>query len=139
MVSLYVLFINSDDYQKSVSSAVFRLHDGFKKFVVSSKVLMRKVGENSQDVVSPRSKLAKVLSLIRPTLENVPLQFYPDRYSGVFSAAWVPSRLNSKIESINPDVVHVHWIRNLARIEEISKINKPIVWTLHDMWAFTGG
>jgi glycosyltransferase involved in cell wall biosynthesis len=24
-------------------------------------------------------------------------------------------------------------------IEALSKFNKPIVWTLHDMWAFTGG
>jgi glycosyltransferase involved in cell wall biosynthesis len=27
----------------------------------------------------------------------------------------------------------------MLRIEELSKIKKPIVWSLHDMWAFTGG
>jgi glycosyltransferase involved in cell wall biosynthesis len=27
----------------------------------------------------------------------------------------------------------------MLRIEELERINKPIIWTLHDMWAFTGG
>jgi len=27
----------------------------------------------------------------------------------------------------------------MLRIEELKRVNKPIVWTLHDMWAFTGG
>src|SRR5690606_25994876 len=28
---------------------------------------------------------------------------------------------------------------NFLSIADISKIDKPIVWTLHDVWAFTGG
>jgi hypothetical protein len=27
----------------------------------------------------------------------------------------------------------------MIRIEDIEKIKLPIVWSLHDMWAFTGG
>jgi len=27
----------------------------------------------------------------------------------------------------------------MLRIEDLAKIKKPIVWSLHDMWAFTGG
>ncbi|MCK4796822.1 MAG: glycosyltransferase family 4 protein, partial [Spirochaetes bacterium] len=26
-----------------------------------------------------------------------------------------------------------------VKIESLKRINKPIIWTLHDMWAFTGG
>ena len=37
-------------------------------------------------------------------------------------------------------MVHLHWINNgFLRIEDIGKINKPVVWSLHDSWAFTGG
>ncbi|MCB0541982.1 MAG: glycosyltransferase family 4 protein [Saprospiraceae bacterium] len=41
------------------------------------------------------------------------------------------------------DVLHLHWINqgmlSLEMIHRLSETGKPIVWTLHDMWAFTGG
>lgn len=45
------------------------------------------------------------------------------------------------VEEINTHqapIVHLHWINNLLSISDIGKINKPIVWTLHDMWPFSG-
>ena len=41
--------------------------------------------------------------------------------------------------NLDCDIVNLHWIgNNLIPIKKISKIRKPIVWTLHDMWAYTG-
>lgn len=40
------------------------------------------------------------------------------------------------------DIIHLHWINqgflSLKDIEELVKLNKPIVWTMHDMWPCTG-
>ncbi len=40
------------------------------------------------------------------------------------------------------DVVHLHWFNqgflSLDSIEKLYQLGKPIVWTLHDMWAFCG-
>jgi glycosyltransferase involved in cell wall biosynthesis len=36
------------------------------------------------------------------------------------------------------DIVHLHWVKGMLSVEEIARIRKPIVWTLHDMWAFCG-
>ena len=37
------------------------------------------------------------------------------------------------------DIVNFHWIGcESISISEIKKINKPIVWTLHDMWPISG-
>lgn len=40
------------------------------------------------------------------------------------------------------DVIHLHWINqgflSLRSIERIVASGKPVVWTLHDMWPFTG-
>jgi glycosyltransferase involved in cell wall biosynthesis len=43
-----------------------------------------------------------------------------------------------KINEHQAPLVHLHWINNLLSIEDIGKINKLIVWTLHDMWPFSG-
>jgi len=41
------------------------------------------------------------------------------------------------------DVLHLHWINqgflSLKNIAQLATLGKPIVWTLHDIWAFTGG
>jgi glycosyltransferase involved in cell wall biosynthesis len=41
------------------------------------------------------------------------------------------------------DILHLHWINqgflSLKGIRQLAALGKPIVWTLHDMWAFTGG
>lgn len=38
------------------------------------------------------------------------------------------------------DIIHIHWLnQGFINIKSLSKIEKPIIWTLRDMWAFTGG
>ncbi len=50
------------------------------------------------------------------------------------------SEIIEQINQINPDIVHLHWITGgMMTIEDMAKINAPIVWSLHDMWAFTDG
>lgn len=37
------------------------------------------------------------------------------------------------------DVVNIHWVNNeMFSIKDFARITKPVVWTLHDMWAFCG-
>ena len=38
------------------------------------------------------------------------------------------------------DIIHIHWLsQGFIRVKTLSKINKPVVWTMRDMWPFTGG
>ena len=38
------------------------------------------------------------------------------------------------------DIIHLHWVANFIDFASFFKKNtKPVVWTLHDMWPFTGG
>lgn len=52
-------------------------------------------------------------------------------------------RLVEEIKLINPDIIHLHNIHGYylnvqVLFEFLKEYNKPIVWTLHDCWAFTG-
>jgi glycosyltransferase involved in cell wall biosynthesis len=43
------------------------------------------------------------------------------------------------IQESDVDVINLHWINNeTITIKQIAKIGKPVVFTLHDMWAFCG-
>ncbi len=43
------------------------------------------------------------------------------------------------INSFDADIIHLHWINDrFLPLSELAKIRKPLVWTLHDSWAFCG-
>ena len=38
------------------------------------------------------------------------------------------------------DILHIHWLsQGFVQLKSISRVNKPIIWTIRDMWPFTGG
>lgn len=52
-------------------------------------------------------------------------------------------QLVEQIQKINPDIIHLHNIHGYYLNIEIlfrflKTFNKPVVWTLHDCWPFTG-
>ena len=53
-------------------------------------------------------------------------------------------QLIEKIRSIQPDIIqlhniHDHWLNYPVLFEYLAKVDTPVVWTMHDCWAFTGG
>jgi len=55
------------------------------------------------------------------------------------STAWPNTGLPSESCVHSADLIHLHWLgRWLISIEEIGRLNKPLVWSLHDQWPFCG-
>jgi len=103
-------------------------------------MLVQEKASDDYTILGPESKGAYLLARIRANFDRVPLSLYPKHHTAFFSSAILPDMLKSKINSLNPDVVHLHWVSyGFMRIETLAAIRRPIVWTLHDMWPFTGG
>jgi putative colanic acid biosynthesis glycosyltransferase len=52
-------------------------------------------------------------------------------------------RLCNFITSVNPDIIHLHnihgyYLNYIVLFEFLREFKKPVVWTLHDCWPFTG-
>ena len=136
-----VLHLNTHDTHGGAARAAYRLHRALLAENIDSKMLVQKKTSDDDTVIAPTSKFEKGINLLRPTLDNLPLQQYKNRTQSLFSPAWLPfSQIPKKIAQINPDIVHLHWIAGaMMSVQDIAKIDKPIAWSLHDMWAFTGG
>lgn len=58
---------------------------------------------------------------------------------------WSHSRIASLIRKIKPHVINIHNIHGASTrgwsldLIEVCASRAPVVWTLHDMWSFTGG
>lgn len=136
-----ILIVNTSDIQGGAARAAYRLHQALLAEAIDSQMLVQSKSSDDFTVLGPQSKLQKVMGKVRPILDSIPIRRYKLRTKMLFSPSWVPfSCLVDKINALNPDVVHLHWIAGgMLRIEELAKIKAPIVWSLHDMWAFTGG
>ena len=60
-----------------------------------------------------------------------------------FSTARLGTDISKRPEVLNADILHLHWTNggflSVKNIKELFETGKPMVWTLHDLWAFTGG
>ena len=62
--------------------------------------------------------------------------------NGEFSSA-ATVRLIKEIENFRPDIIHLHnlhgyYLNVFMLFDYLRKTQIPVVWTLHDCWAFTG-
>ncbi len=60
-----------------------------------------------------------------------------------FGSCLATREIINKIKDINPDIIHLHdivgWYVNIGMLFRfLKKMKKPIIWTFHDCWAFTG-
>ncbi len=135
-----ILHLNTSDISGGAARAAYRIHKGLQGIGIDSKMLVQTKWSDDKTVIDPGTKVKKGLALLRPTLDSAG-NYFDSGSKNIFSPAWLPfSNIPTQINSILPDIVHFHWICDgMLRIEDLKRINKPIIWTLHDMWAFTGG
>ena len=51
----------------------------------------------------------------------------------------IPMGAADALNKIEADIIQLHWVAaDTVSISELAKLNKPIVWKLPDMWAFSG-
>lgn len=137
-----ILLLSARDLRGGAARAAYRLHQGLLAAQVDSQMLVQNKLSDCNTVLAPKSKIQRGIAAIKPALDQLPLNLYRhrDRTSNIYSSQWLPNNIVAQIEQINPDVINLHWVNGgFMPIEALSKLKQPLVWTLHDMWAFTGG
>lgn len=135
-----VTHLSTRDTQGGAARAAFRLHDGLRRIGVDSSMLVQDKSSESNSVYGPDSSVGRGWTKLRPHLEQLPLHLYRDRSDAPFHLQWLPDRLDAAVETHDPSVIHLHWINSgFLQVETLAAFNRPVVWTLHDMWPMTGG
>lgn len=141
--SIKVLHISPDEDGGGAAKAAYRLHQAVQGQNIQSEMLVLKKHTNDQSVQSLRDNL---LGRIRSQFYKrknraknaIDPRFHTDNPT-LHSFGKSGYGLVGRINQSNADIVHLHWIAGMLSIEDIAKISKPIVWTMHDMWAICGG
>ncbi|MDD1703326.1 MAG: glycosyltransferase family 4 protein [Methanoregula sp.] len=136
-----ILFVNTFDSSGGAANNVHLLCKSLQSVGVQCEMLVQFKGSDDPTVIGPSTKLREKMNWLHSLMEGLPLKFYPNKNKTMFSTAWMPNgNIVTAINKSNADIVHLHWIAcGMIRVEDIARIKKPIIWSLHDMWPFTGG
>lgn len=138
--NMRVAIASTYDVRSGAARAAYRLHQSFKVIGITSRMVVQGKFGDDGSVVALQPKYQKVSRVLRRTLDALPLVCYPKRDRDVFSVQWLPSTILSRVSKIEPGVISLQWICQAhVSIETIGRFSQPVVWTLHDMWPFTGG
>lgn len=136
-----ILTVNAADLEGGAARAAYRLHVGLQRLGHDPSMLVQGRTSDDHRVMGPRTRMEKFMARTRPLLDGWPARRYPGLGNKLFSPSWLPGgTLVERINAHPADVVHFHWITaGMLRPEDLLRVRKPMVWSLHDMWAFTGG
>lgn len=135
-----ILHISTKDFEGGAARATHRLHQGLQQIDIASQILVQNKAGDDRAAIAPQTVVEKSIAKVSGILDTIPPKFYRQRESTPFSTQWLPDAVCSRIARIDADLINLHWIKdNYLQIETIPRLKQPIVWTLHDMWAFTGG
>jgi glycosyltransferase involved in cell wall biosynthesis len=144
---LKVLLLNTDDFTGGAAIACRRLLKALRTHTdVKAKMLVQESKSGQEGVIQlNNSWFTKKMAFLRFVLERLYFLFYEKNKAVRF--AFNPAKFGIDITDNQTfkefDIIHLHWINfgflSIDSIKKLAQTDKPIVWTLHDMWAFTGG
>lgn len=135
-----ILQVSNSDIQGGAARAAYRLHRGLIAIQQDSQMLV--LDRRSQD------KTVLKLENFSPDSHSISLSIIQKRYVNQNRTSLSNTSFSLPYPGIDlrhhlthADIINLHWVAYFQSPVTLHHLStyKPIVWTLHDMWAFTGG
>lgn len=141
-----ITILSTFDTFGGASIAAFRLNKALNDNGLDSKMLVQdKKGKAPNVETIATNWFLKKVALARFAFDRYQFAFYEKSKAVrfIFSQAKIGIDISQNALIQKSDIIHLHWINfgflSLDAIQKLIETQKPIVWTLHDMWLFTGG
>jgi glycosyltransferase involved in cell wall biosynthesis len=134
-----VALINHSDTKGGAARATYRIHRALLRLGLESRMYVNQLGSGDWTVQGPNTKWERMLQGFRPAIGALPRRLLRTENPILHSPAFIPSKWPKRLNRLNVDLLHLHWVNGeMLSIAEIGRFKKPVIWTLHDMWAFCG-
>lgn len=131
---------STSDIEGGAPRATFRLFQGLRRMKADVELIVQRCRSREPGIVVAHRFLGLETNRVRTILDRLPVCCIdPVKRPGVVPN-WVPDSLAQLAARHRFDVVHLNLVSSgFLRVENVPRFRQPIVWTLHDMWTFTGG
>ena len=145
--SMKILQISTCDINGGAAKATYRLHRGLLENGHDCRMLVMDKGSQDDTVilVNAEEKAENpnedffLSAIIQPYYIN---SNQTELSNTLFSLPYPGYDLSELPVVQTADIINLHWVaqyQSLVTLHRLFSLNKPVVWTLHDQWPFTGG
>lgn len=136
---MHIVHLNHSDISGGAARAAFRIHDSLCQMGLDSWVGVAHNASDDWRILGPRNKFEKAQVRLYSAFEMAATRLLNTRNRILHSPAILASNWLRRLKTLKPDITHLHWVcGEMLSISDIGRISGPVVWTLHDMWAFCG-
>lgn len=137
-----VLIINTSERIGGAAIAASRLAEALKKNGIKATMLVRDKQTDQVNVVELQKSWKHIWKFVWERIVIWKANRFKKNNLFSVDIANTGTDITSLPEFRQADVIHLHWINqgmlSLPNLSKILSSGKPIVWTMHDMWTFTG-
>lgn len=134
-----VLHVNSTDISGGAARAAFRVMEAQREAGLDAGMAVNDAQSGDWTVTSPDTLRERIAVQVRRGLVQRATDWLSKPGTGMASMALMRTRWPERFASLGAEVVNLHWINNeMLSVRDIARVSVPMVWTLHDMWAFCG-
>ncbi|MCG5516388.1 MULTISPECIES: glycosyltransferase [unclassified Ectothiorhodospira] len=137
-----VLHIIGGDLTKGAFLGAYWLHTGLQNHDIESSILGFIPGNQLSDNIRSYSEgwIGKSSDWFLMRQDAIWKKIFRRGSSKSFHVGFFGRDISRHWSYQNADIVHLHWMSNgVVNWRNLDSIEKPVVLTLRDMWAFTGG
>lgn len=133
-----ILHVSMFDAIGGAGRSANRLHSALRECKVDSR--MRVLRKECADplTISGASLQKRLMMQIQNKFDQLNLSRFSKHETTYYSLGNVSAGLVEELNQSKADLLHLHWVTGMLSIEDIGRIKKPIVWTMHDKWALGG-
>lgn len=141
-----IAILNNSDIHGGAARAAYRLHRALVNSSNNSRMVVKKKTSDDPTVIQT-IPIRSNDQLSKEFYFNTIQSYYIDKNrtnlsNTIFSLPYPGYDLSESHILRDAEIINLHWIAHYQSIGTINKLlhmGKPVVWTLHDEWAFTGG
>lgn len=134
-----MLLASANERDGGAAVAAGRLRDGLLQAGADAQLFVQTPGPRHPATIAPQGAWQRTLARARSGIDALPLRRYPARHAP-FSVNWLPRFMPAWPQHLAPDLIHLHWIHaGFMSLGDLAALRAPLIWTVHDMWALTGG
>ena len=143
-----VLQLNASSSNGGAARAAIRVHRAFQshglhhQWSSEFRAISGEVSTPEVTVGSPQGQ-SRLWRHLRPRLRQWRKRAWVTTNPALHSLAWPDTGLGQELIQAHRlglfHILNLHWLGDSAlSVEEIGRLRFPVVWTLHDQWAFSG-
>ncbi|CAM4316362.1 glycosyltransferase [Palleronia rufa] len=134
-----ILHVCSSDYGGGAAIGAYRLHEAMRARGVDSEMLVVRKLTDDADVHELHKSQDRGQHVAAQILDRTFKALYGLDDVSIRSFNISGAVASRAINARRPDIVQLHWIGdNTLRLDDLARIDAPIVWKMPDMWPFCG-